>query len=59
MKNIMFYLSFDGVLLTISPSIAFVAGQLELAQVKFAMLWGMVLWYGCSLASSLLSSSDS
>jgi hypothetical protein len=59
MKNIMFYLSFVGLLLTILPAIAFVAGQLELEQVKLAMLWGMVLWYGCSLARSLLSPSDS
>jgi hypothetical protein len=53
MKNFMFYLSFVGLLLTIVPAIAFVAGQLELQQVKFAMLWGMVIWYGCSLARSL------
>ncbi len=59
MKSFMFYLSFVGLLLTIVPAIAFVAGQLELQQVKFAMLWGMVIWYGCSLARSLLSSSDS
>jgi|GEM_PF-3391781 len=59
MKNILLYLSFVGLLLTIVPAIAFVAGQLELQQVKFAMLWGMVIWYGCSLARSLLSPSDS
>ena len=59
MKNFMFYLSFVGLLLTILPAIAFVAGLLELQQVKFAMLWGMVIWYSCSLARSLLSPSDS
>lgn len=59
MRNILFYLSLVGLLLTILPAIAFVAGQLELEQVKYAMLWGMVLWYACSLARSLLSPSDS
>lgn len=59
MRNIMFYLSFLGLLLTILPAIVFVAGQLKLDQVKLAMLWGMVIWYGCSLTRSLLSSSDS
>ena len=59
MKNFMFYLSFVGLLLTILPAIALVAGLLVLEQVKFAMLWGMVIWYGCSLARSLLSPSDS
>ena len=59
MRNTMFYLSLVGLLLTILPAIAFVAGQLELEQVKLAMLWGMVIWYGCSLAKSLGSLKDS
>ena len=59
MRNILYYLSLVGLLLTIIPAIVFVAGRLELEQVKFSMLWGMVLWYGCSLARSLLSPSDS
>lgn len=59
MRNILYYLSLVGLLLTIVPAIVFVAGQLEREQVKFAMLWGMVLWYGCSLVRSLLSPSDS
>lgn len=59
MRNILYYLSLVGLLLTIVPAIVFVAGQLEREQVKFAMLWGMILWYGCSLTRSLLSPSDS
>jgi hypothetical protein len=59
MRNILYYLSLFGLLLTIVPAIVFVVGRLELEQVKFAMLWGMVVWYGCSLARSLLSPSDS